>query len=604
MRKAVLIVLFLFSQFIPVKAEADFTVSVSRNPVSAGEQFQVSFALNGDGRNFRPPSFKGLSVLSGPSQSTNMQIINGNFSRKLTFSYVLMADKPGEYVIGPATIRSGGKKLTSNTVKLKVVKGSAARGQKQDGQSIDQQAQDIIRKNLYIKASVSKTNIYRGQQIVATYKLYAHPELSLLNNSMSKNPVFNGFWKNEIDYSNKKWATERVGGVNFRTVVLKKVLLLPQRSGKLKIDPMEMEFDVRLAVQNNRRRRDIFDDFFGRGSYKDFKYTAKSRAVTINVKPLPEDAPPSFYGAVGKLNMEAWLDRGQTVINDPVTLKIKISGKGNLKLLDPPDIEFPPGIESYDPKTADNISSKQTQMSGNVIFEYLLIPRNAGEYKINPIEFTYFDLDKKNYVTQTSETFIIKVAKGDGGEAGTIVTGVNKEAIQYLGKDIRFIKGGPVLFAKGNEMLFGSFTFWSLLCSPVVLFLFLLLWKKRTEELNKNQVLLRTRQATKLARKRLAAAKSNMNGKSSDKFHDEITKGLWGYLADKLAIPAADLTKDSVRAVLNEKGIEEAKIERFLRVIDESEFARYSQSSGESAERSRIYNDAVEAIGDLEGHLR
>ncbi len=604
MKNTVLILLVLFSCSVILKAETEFTASVSKNPVAVGEQFQVSFALNGNGRNFRPPSFKGLSVLSGPSQSTNMQIINGNFSRKLTFSYILTADKTGEYIIGPATIKSGGNKIKSNSIKLKVVKGSSSQGQKPGQQSIDQQANDIIKKNLFIRVSVSKTNVYRGQQLVATYKLYVHPELTLLNNSMSRNPTFKGFWKNEIDYSNKNWAAESVAGVNFRTIILKKVLLLPQQTGKLQIDPMEMEFDVRLAVQNNRRRRDIFDDFFGRGSYKDFKYTAKSKAVTINVKPLPENPPLSFDGAVGRLKMEAWLDREQTVVNDPVTLKIKISGKGNLKLIDPPDIEFPPGIDSYDPKTADNISSKRTTMSGNVIFEYLLIPRNAGEYKINPIEFTYFDLDKKEYVTKTSETFIIKVAKGEGGEAGTIITGVNKESVQYLGKDIRFIKTAPIALAKNNELFFGSYAFWSLLGSPLILFIFLLLWKKRTEELNKNQVLLRTRKATKAAKKRLSVAKSNMNGKSSDKFHDEITKGLWGYLGDKLAIPAADLTKDSVRAVLIEKGIEEAKVERFLDVIDECEFARYSQSAGESSEMSRIYDDAVEVIGDLEGHLR
>jgi hypothetical protein len=379
--------------------------------------------------------------------------------------------------------------------------------------------------------------------------------------------------------------------------------LIPQQSGKLTVEPFDFDCIVQLRVENQqRRKRGFFDDFFfDQGSYKDFQYVAKSRTEVVNVKPLPGGAPADFNSAVGEMDMKAWIDKPKTKTGEPVTLKIKISGSGNLKLLEPFKLNIPPDFESYDPKTSDNVTVSAGGVSGSKTFEYLLIPRNPGEFKLDPVVFTYYSLGKKKYVTLSSDAFTIKVEKGSGTYAGD-VSGVNKEDIKYIGKDIRYIKTLAVL-NKPSGQLFGTGLFWVLNVLPLVSFFFLFFYFRKKKELEGNQMLLKNKRATKVARKRLANAKKYMNQANPDRFYEELAKGLWGYLSDKLQIPVADLTKDSASTVLIRKNISDDLILTCMTAIDRCEFARYAPSaSGISQEE--IYATAADVIAKLEGALK
>lgn len=606
MKRVIHILAILFLPAILFSQE--FTASVNRNPVGAGERFEVNFTINGDASDFKPPSFRGFKVLFGPSQSQSMSINGRNMRRTLTIGYTLLAQKEGNYVIGPASIKSGGKTLKTKPIQIKVTpkseKVKAAEQQKKDEA---QQAKELIKKNLFIRLHLNKSSVYRGEQVIATYKLYKHPELPIVDFNPPTKPVLNGFWLQEISTpSQGRWKAEVINGVRYQVAELQRYLLIPQQYGKMKIDPLEFECIVQLHVQGERRRRrgffdDFFDDPFFSSGRKNFTYVAKSNTATLNVKPLPEGAPADFTGGVGTYEMKAWLDKTKTKTNDPVSLKVRITGKGNLKLVDALELNIPPDFESYEPKVADNLSLGTTGYSGNKTFEYLLLPRHAGNFDLEPVTFTYFDLGKKEYVTLSSEQFEIEVTKGEGGETA-VISGVTKEEIQYLGKDIRYIKT-EASFDKGGSGFFGSIWFYALNGLAPLFFGFIIFYRKKKTELNKNQALLRNRKAKKMARKRLSTARDFMKKQERDKFYEETTRALWGYLSDKLGIPPSDLTKDRAMEELMKINVPGEKAEKYLETIDSCEYARFAPSS-EAGDMSSAYEKAASVITDMEGLIR
>lgn len=602
-----LTLLIIFTQILAAQ-DGQFTAAVSNNPVVQGEPFRVQFSVNTDASNFRPPSFDGFEVLNGPSQSSSMQIINGQYSRSLSFTYVLKANKVGNATIQPASIQVDGKRLRSNAVDLRVVEPSQAEKERRNQaaeqeKSMRGQAVDIIKNNIYLKTNVSKTSAYVGEQITASFKLYVNGELNLVGLELQNSPILNGFWSQEIDMGEVQWQREQVNGVWFRVANLKQVVLFPQQSGKLTVDPYEFKTVARLqtAGQSNRRRS-MFDDFFNRGSYKDFEYNLSSNPITVNVKPLPDGAPAGYNGAVGSYEMQAWVDNTKTVTNEPITLKVKVSGKGNLKLFDAPTITLPPDMETFDPKTADNTKVSLNGMSGDKIFEFLVIPRTVGEYKIEPVTFSYFDLTTNTYKTIKSEPFVITVGKGSGD--GSSASGVSRAELQLLGKDIRYIKSETALSKKSGTGFFGSQVFYVLLMLPFVLFLilFILLSKRRKE--NEDTDLMKNKRASKLAKKRLTAAGEALKANDSNLFYEEITKALWGYISDKLNIPISELNKDVVRAKLTQLNIDESNIDSFIKTLEESEFARYSNGADSSDRMTEIYNRSGEVITNIERGIR
>lgn len=599
----IFITLLLFT--FAINAQEKFTATLSKNPVSIGERIQVTFTLNTRGSNFRAPDFRGFRILSGPNQSSSMRIVNGVSSQEFSFSYLIEPRKEGTFKISPATITVNGRQLKSNALQVEVMPESQAQKQRREAeenrkQSINEQAEQIISENLFVKLKVNKNNVYQGEQITATYNLYVHPQLNLVNLESDQLPVFNGFWTQEIDIGRLQFEQEILNGVTFRKAVVKKVILFPQRSGELSVDPYGFKFTARLNV-NSQRSNDPFESFFGR-NYRDFEYSTQTNAAKINVKPLPENAPMSFTGAVGDLKMEAWFDKTESVQNDPFTLKIKISGKGNLQLIEPIVLNLPPGFEAFEPKSSDNINVSASGVNGSKTFEYLIIPRNKGKYNIGPIEFTYFDLSEKKYKTINSELFELTVKEGDGDSGSGFVSGILKEDVELLGSDIRYIKTNTKIEKSKCKFLRSPF-FYIISLLPIALFAGLILLRSKQQKENANIALVKNKRANKIAKKRLASANGFMKTDEKNKFYEELTKALWGYASDKLGIPVSELTKDSLSAKMLEFNINDEKVKAFINILDECEFARYAPGKDQGT-LENAYNQAVKAITDIEGELK
>jgi hypothetical protein len=602
--------LLLFSSYSRAE-EAKFTASVSNNNVTVGEQIQVTFELQGgNGRNFQAPNFSGFSVLMGPSQSSQTFINNGSVSQSITLTYVIQAEKEGTFNIGSASIEAGGKKLVSNSITINVGKGSSQAqnpGSQQSGKGSD--AQVAGGKSVFLKAIVSKSNAYQGEAINVTYKLCT--KVTLINYAISKIPSFNGFWSTDIQMPQQlEFHMENIDGVSYKVADVKKLILFPQHSGTLTIDPMEGEVIARVQVKRQQQKSndpfDLFNDpFFNNpffnNSVQDVKVSMKSEQVKINVRELPANAPDGFSGAVGKFTIESSLDKKEVKAHDGVTLKIKVSGKGNLKLIDPPKITFPAEFEAYDPKINSSINATTAGVTGSKTFEYLLIPRNAGEYKIPVGDFSYFDLEKNQYQKIAGQEFVLKVDKGEES-AASVVTGVSKSDVQFIGKDIRFIKTAPLVVLQGSKILFDSPLFYSAMAAPALLFVLLLGWRRRKLEREGNVSLMKSLGANKVARKRLSTAKKFLDQQKRESFLDEMFRALWGFVSDKLQIPVSELSKENVSNVMASRKVPEASVSEFILALDSIELARFAP--GAAASIDEIYKKGIEVISKLEGEIR
>lgn len=591
--------------------DATFTASVNKNRVAVGEQLEVTFTLSGStgGKNFRPPAFNDFLVLSGPNQSTNMQIINAAMSYSISYSYILQPREEGKFTVGQASIDYGGKQLQSNAISIEVTK-AAQRPKAQEKSTETADIEKQIGDNLFLKVTFDKSRVYQGEQITATYKIYTR--VNIVNYTLTKLPALTGFWTQELDVPKQIQLTnEVVDGKQYRVGVLKKIGLFPQRSGTLEIDPMEVNCVVQ--VQSRRRSNDIFDQFFNDpffGNVTNVNYSVRNNPMKITVNPLPTtNIPEGFTGAVGKYSMESWLDKRQTKTNEPVTLKVKISGRGNIKLLEAPMITIPPDIEPYDPKITDNISNQGDKISGSRTFEYLLIPRYAGEQKIPSFPFSYFDIETKLYATLKSPDFVINVEKG-AELASTPIVGISKEDVKLLGEDIRFIKSGNVSFTRKGDSFIGSLSFYLLFFGPIVGFIGVLFYVRRREKMFGDVTMLRNRKARKIAQRRLVQAKKLLDQKRKvddstrrEEFYTEVSRALWGYVGDKLSLPPAELSIENVRESLQRRSVTTEAVARLASVIDQCEFARFAPPI-DALQMDGMYNEVVELISTVEDQVR
>lgn len=600
------IALYIFLFLIIFKSlhtqESTFTASTSSDKVTMGEQFEVTFTLNGSGKNFKAPAFDDFIVLSGPNQSQSIQIINGQLSQTVTYSYILQPRSEGKFTIPPASIEIGGKRIQSNSLTIEVLKGTAKPQTRNQQKSIeDENLTKQIGQNLFIRATVDKSEVFQGEQLTVTYKLYTR--LNIINSSISKVPAFTGFWAQDIELDrNQNYTIETIDGVQYRAIPVKKTALFPQRSGNLEIDPMEANFVVQ--VQLKKRTNDWFDQFFNDpffGNVVNKEFTAKSNSIRIRVKPLPENPPATFNGAVGKFDLDAWLDKTETKSNEPVTLKIKITGKGNLKLMEPIKLNFPIDFESYEPKISDNINQKTTTISGSRTFEYLLIPRRQGNYKIPEIKFTYFDIERKSYQTLTFPEMKLVVTKGTD-IVGSPIAGLTKEEIKLIGQDIRFIKSGSSKFIRNGSSFLNSTKFFLLFFTPFLILILSILIINKYESNLQDIVGYKNRRATKIAKKRLNLARKLMENQNKEKFYEEVNKALWGYLSDKLSIQLAELNKDNVTSTLKAKNVKEETTNRLLKILEECEYYRFAPSS-DSTNMKNIYEEAIKIVIDIEDEL-
>jgi hypothetical protein len=586
------------------------SVSVSKNPVAVGEQFQLTFTLNATGSNFEGPPLNDFFVLSGPNQSSSIQIINGNISHSLSFTYILQAKAEGQYKIGSASVISNGKKLESPPFTLTVVKGQTPPSQ--PGQAQRQpESEGVSSQDVFLRALVDRTSVYRGEGIAITYRLYTR--VQLVNYAITKTANLNGFYTQDVplpaqlDIS----RTEVINGVQYHYGDIKKIIAFPQQSGTLTIDPMEGECIARIRVQRKRNPYDPFDffndpffndPFFGRG-IRDVKVAIASEPVKITVKDLPSGAPTSFHGLVGKFSFDVRLDKNETHANEAVTLKVKLQGKGNLKLFDAPSIDFPPGIETYEPKLNDNISVSPSGMSGTRTYEYLLIPRHEGEYEIPGMTFSYFDPEKRTYQSFSSSVFRLKVEKGKGSRPAAITTLPSGAELQVMAQDIRYIKTGRIAFIRTDEMAGQTLTWWLMALLPLAVMTSLVIFKHRLDAAQADVIQVRSRKAAALANKKLAAAKKFLDKNDHEQFFSEVTRALWEFISGKLNIPVADLSKETVAEAMRQRAMPEEIIRQFIQTVDACEMSRYA--GGYNPQNSAaVYADAVSVISTLQEKLK
>jgi len=580
------------------------TASVSSAEVATGEQFELTFFTNGSPDSFNPPSLDGFQVVGGPNQSSSFSSVNGNTTINMSMGYVLVALKEGAYTIGPASMSIGGKLYKSNSVRIKVVKGRAVPQGGQGGSAAAQQGDGLesgnpadISKRLFLRAVANKTNVFQGEQITVSYKLYAN--INIVDNSVDKLPDFNGFWSQEIKNSNPnvEWKVEDYNGSRYHVAVLKEVILFPERFGKLALDPLNMTFVVRQVVPSN----DPIDQFFGGGSYKDFKYKVKSSPVTINVKPLPEAGKPEgFQGAVGNFSVSATLDKSAVRANEALNYTVKINGSGNLKLLRAPALKLAADMEQYDPKLTDQITERVDGVSGSREFSYLLIPRHEGSYQIDPLKFSYFNPVSGRYVTLVTAGFPVKVSKGAPGSA-VVAYGAGQQDLKLLGKDIRYIKPADVALRRSGEGFYGSAVYYLLLFAGPLFFAAAWLYRNWLREHNRDLAVVRGRNANRVAARHLADASRQLSGGNSNAFYEQVFRGLYGYLGDKLNIAAAELDRERIGSRLREMRVDEHIVAALNETLDLCEMARYAPVSGIAAQE--VLDKAKNIISDIENHV-
>jgi hypothetical protein len=600
--KSIYLQLFLLGLILPMLVQAQrFTAQTSHNRVAVGETFQIAFTLNGSGGNFRPPSFKDLDVYSGPNQSSSMSIINGNVSQSITLSYIVAAKKEGKLVIEPATITADGKTLESNPISIEVVKGSnnanAGNNNNTPNNRQSQAQSENLSDNIFIKAHLSKSKAYRGEQVMITYKLYSRYQLVDIRDI--KFPDYTGFWTQDIEGShNIQVTTENVNGTGYYVAEIRKSFLFAQRTGKLELKPIELQCIIRR--QSQRAPRDIFEQFFGRG-HEDVAVSLKSNAAELNIVPLPEkDKPENYTGAVGNYTFKAHLSKDKVKANDAINLTITVSGKGNLKLIDPIAIDFPDDFETYDPKISEKISTNASGVSGSKTFDYLIIPRHQGEFMIQPSTFSFFDTEKNKYISLPTPEFKIQVEQGE--ETSATVQGFEsktKEEVKILGNDIRYIKTENVVFNPIGDYFFNSPGFYGALFTPVFAFLgFVFAYRKRIEQ-NKDVVAVKSRKAALIAKKHLQSADAFMSNNNKEQFYSAVLDALFVYIGDKFNIPKINLNRENISDTLTQKNVKAETIQKLITTIDSCEFAKYAPSGGTDA-FAKIYNDAKELIIQIE----
>lgn len=609
--KKILFLLFalLVAHVSAIADEVQFTASAP-SAVVKGEQFRVSYTVTTQKvKDFRAPSFEGFEVLMGPStaRSSSRNIdIDGNMTSTstITYTYILMGVKEGEYSIPGASIVADGDSKTSNSLKIKVLPPDQTTGNGQQtgrgqGRASGASANGQISNNdLFITATVNKTNAYEQEAILLTYKVYFTVNLRELEIKM---PDLKGFLTQEVELQRGQPTLEHYQGRNYNTIVWSQYVLFPQQAGKLEIP--SINFDATVAVRT-QRSIDPFDMFFNGGSsYVDVRKTISTPKLTVNVTPLPTGKPASFAGGVGEFDLKSSITTTELKANEAVTLKLEISGVGNMKLVSTPDVDFPQDFETYDPKVDNKFSLTRNGLSGKKVIEYLAIPRHAGTFTIPPVEFSYFDLKTKSYKTLTTEPYELNVAKGEGGSDQVVTSFTNKEDVRLIGQDIRYIKTGDVRLMPKGQFLFGTWLYFLWYIVPLVLLVaVIIIYRKRAIE-NANVTKVRNKNANKMAVKRLKLAAKLLKEAKQEAFYEEVLKALWGYISDKMNIPVASLSKDNVEQQLQQHGVDKVLSDEFLRILNECEFARYAPSSIVGG-MDKVYAAAIEVISKMENSIK
>lgn len=608
MRKIIFLLFTILAAWQVKAADKVRFVAEAADVVVSGDQVRLVFTVNSqDIKDFRAPSIKGFDVLMGPSRSqqSSIQIINGKrtSNSSTAFTYILLAGNPGTYTIPAASVEVNGEKVFSNAISIKVLpqdQTSGNSGNNGGGSASSSRSQAagsrISSNDLFITATASKTTVHEQEAILLTYKVYTVVNLRQLYGKM---PDLKGFHTQEVELPQQKTFTlEHYKGRNYNTTVWSQYVLFPQQTGKLEIP--SITFDGVVAQQTISD--DPFDAFFNGGGYVEVKKKITTPKVVINVQPLPAK-PAGFSGAVGEFKLASSINATDVKTNDAVTIKLTLSGTGNMKLIGTPEVKFPQDFEIYAPKVTDDYKLTNSGLTGTKTFEYLAIPRHAGNFTIPAIEFTYFDLKSNSYKTLKTEAYNLKVAKGQGNADQVISDFTNKESVKMLGKDIRFIKLGDSSLRPKGDFFFGTVGYYLCYLIPLLLFVvFAVIYRQKALE-NANVAKVKTKKANKVATRRMKLAGKLLAENKKNEFYDEVLKALWGYISDKLSIPVSQLSKDNIEAELTNYGVQEALIAEFIGVLNECEYARYAPGN-ENEAMDKVYSASVEVISKMENSIK
>ena len=609
MRKLLLTFTLLAVAFAYAKADEVTFTADAPSAVVMGQTFRLAYTVNThDAKGFRVGNITDFDILSGPNQSSSSStsIINGQrtSSKSLTFTCILRPKKEGTYTIPAATIVAGGKQMSSKELTVKVLPPDQKAQAQQSGSqgrttTSSQTSGQISNDDLFIVATVNKKKVYEQEAILLTYKIYTTVNLT---NMTGKMPDLKGFHTQEVEMpkGGREFELEHYKGRNYRTMVYSQYVLFPQQSGQLEIPSITFEGTVAQQVRNY----DPFEAFFNGGSsYVNVQKPIQTPKLTIDVSPLPSGKPASFGGAVGDFSISSSISTTELKENEAVTLKVIISGTGNMKLIKTPEVSFPADFEVYDPKVDNKFTLKAGGLSGNKVIEYLAIPRHNGNYTIPGVEFTYFDIKSGAYKTLKTPEYALNVAKGEGSGAAVNTGYVSKEELRLLGQDIRYIDLKDAKLSPKGVYLYGTMGYWLWYIVPLVGFVVILIVYRKQAAENANIAKTKNKKAGKVATRRLKVAKQKMAAKDKAGFYDEVLKAVWGYLSDKLIMPVSELSKENIAAELAARQVSEASIKECTALLGDCEFARYAPTlSGISVEK--IYDRTAELMNKLENEIK
>ena len=602
--------ILLLVSFTGLNGQDETFTATAPSIVRAGDQFQyvIEGSKQGD---VMLPSMDGFQLLAGPfsSYSSHSQWVNGKMTMEtvVTYTHIFRATRNGDMTIPPATVRVGRKEYKTNEVRVTVNEGDTpvpATGENKSTQGDDVTAGDPGASDpVFLRVNPSKRDVYVGEQFVSSLKVFTR--VNTRPASAAKDIPYEGFYKKSLEPDDNAQRQD-INGQQYVTQVIQRHILIPQKSGKVLIEPYESEWMVQQRVQR-RSSNNVFDSFFDDPFFsgvQEVPTNLATRPVTITVKPLPAGAPEGFTGGVGSFSMKAQLSAEEIEVNEALSLKVTIRGTGNLPLMGEPEVNLPPDHDLYDVTRSMNTSTSGNRINGSVTFEYPIVARHAGRFRIAPIQFAWFDPASKKYLTATTDEFSFTVLKGESeeGTGNVYVPGIMQENVENIGTDIRDIMRTPPVLSPVASTLIGKRWYkllYLLVASMTILVIILI---RTVTRRNADLRLVRNRQANRSARYRLKKAEKFRKNGEEDRFYEEIGKAIWGYMADKLNIETSGLSRDVIGQQLAARGVEEELLSAFAKIMDDSEFSRFAPSS-EKSDIDRLYKDAVRLIRNLENSL-
>lgn len=617
MKKLFCIVAFLLTAIFQMSAQNVIRVEAP-DVVAVNEQFNVTFIIEGEKSpsDFQWSSGDDFQLVWGPQKgsSSSIQIINGkrSSSHQTTFTYILIPKATGTFQLPAATALLSGDRISSTQASIQVVSdgASSSRSSGQNGGKSSRGGQtsstgsgEISSNDLFMRLSLSRTEVVIGEPITATLKIYQRANVVGFENA--KFPTFNGFWSQETYVPNNiEFKRESLDDKIYNTAVLRTYVLIPQQSGTITIDPAELVCLVNIRTAPSTSNS-LFDSFF-QDEYRTIRKRVTTPAVKVKVNPLPAGQPASFGGGVGNFGISARLTTDNLKTHDAASLVITVSGRGNVALLEEPKVNFPPDFEVYDTKTTENTDKSNGGTSGSKSFEYPFIPRSHGDFTIDPVEYSYYDVNAGKYVTLRTEPLHVKVAKGKGGDSTPVTTvnsGVERKDVKSLADDIRFIFTGKPGLSGSGSFFVGSVFFWILLALMILGATSVYLAFRKVAAMRADVAGTKNRRATKMAQKRLKLAGEYLDKNLYTAFYEELHKALIGFVSDKLNMDMSEISKDNIASALTEGGVSEEQTKAFTDLLDACEFARYSPDGGNEAMRSH-YDAALKVISSIDSGLK